>query len=89
MCRNSNIPKGVIIAVFLTSSGATWAASFPTRHKELYTSEPCHRDSDDTSTGQENLNGVRRKEGQMDGRARTRGWRALGASTGNIRSSDA
>ena len=42
------------------------AASFPTRNKELYTSEPCHRDFDDTSRGQENLNGVRRKEGQMD-----------------------
>ena len=43
------------------------AASFPTRNMEFYTSEPCHCDSNDTSTGQENLNGVRQKEGQMDG----------------------
>ena len=43
------------------------AASFLTRNMKFYTSEPCHHDSNDTSTGQENLNGVRRKEGQMDG----------------------
>ena len=54
------------------------AASYPTRNKELYTSEPRHRDSNDTSTGQENLNGVRWKEGQMDGRGKDQGLENAG-----------
>ena len=56
------------------------AASFPTRKKELYTSEPCHGDSDDTSTGQENQNDVRRKNWQMDGGCEDQGLE----STGNV-----
>ena len=58
------------------------AASFPTRNTEFYTSEPCHRDSDDTSTGQENLNGVRRKEGQMDGGGQDPGLESAGSVHG-------
>ena len=46
-------------------ASSCWAASFLTANKELNTSEPCHRDFDDTSRGQENLNNVRLKEGQM------------------------
>ena len=49
------------------------AASFLTRNKERYTSEPCHRDFDDTSRGQENLNSVRQKEGQMDSKGKDQG----------------
>ena len=49
------------------------AASFPTRNKELYISEPCHHDFDDTSRGQVNLNGVRQKEEQMDGEGKEQG----------------
>ena len=58
------------------------AASFLTRNTEFYTSEPCHQDSTDTSTGQENLNGVRRKEGQMDDRGEDSGLESSGSVHG-------
>ena len=49
---------------------------------KFYTSEPCHRDFDDTSTGQENLNGVRRKEGQVEGRGKDSGLESAGSVHG-------
>ena len=58
------------------------AASIPTRNTEFYTSEPCHRDSNDTSTGQENLNGVRQKEGQMDRGGKDQGLESAGSVHG-------
>ena len=63
-------------------ASSCWAVSFPTRNTEFYTSEPCHRDSDDTSTGQENLNDVRLKEGQMDGVGKDSGLESAGSVHG-------
>ena len=59
-----------------------WAVTFPTRNRELYISEPCHHNFDDTSRGQVNLNGVRRKEEQMDSKGKDQGLENAGNGHG-------